>query len=265
MTDAQDNTAEEGGSTQVAGAPVGPSSQTIRAVFIGRRSTAAQVEALFPAVPDADPSVSGVPDVAGGRRIVVVPFTNQKSALRWVRSAPPRVLLVELEPRPASRLRFCSAVRDRWPALAILAVGDEPPRDAFGFDGFVSLPLTAEKVARAFECLGEDASGHILQRGPFQLNVATRTLYTPRGSRHMTPKQCALLELLMRRHNEVVYRSDIMAAIWETSYLDDTRTLDVHIRWLRESIEADPSSPLYLLTVRGQGYTFQAPERGPRP
>ncbi len=93
--------------------------------------------------------------------------------------------------------------------------------------------------------------------------MATRTLVTPRGSRHMTPKQCALLEMLMTHANQVVCRGDIMAAIWETSYLEDTRTLDVHMRWLRESIEPDPSSPLYLLTVRGQGYTFQTPDASP--
>ncbi|MCX6043557.1 MAG: helix-turn-helix domain-containing protein [Chloroflexi bacterium] len=70
----------------------------------------------------------------------------------------------------------------------------------------------------------------------------------------MTPKQCALLEMLMLNHGKVVLRSDIMRLIWETSYLEDTRTLDVHVRWLRERIEPDPSSPIYLQTVRGVGY-----------
>lgn len=257
MADAQEMVAEEGDSTQSAGDRGGLSSGEIRAVFVGRRSTAAQVEALFPAR-------AGAAHVAAqpGSTLVVVPFTNQKSALRLIRTDPPRALLVELEPRPDSRMRFCSAVRSRLPALAIVAVGVDAPQASSGFDGFLPLPLSQESVSRAIEQIGTQVPGHILQRGPFQLNLATRTLYTPRGTRHMTPKQCALLEMLMQRHNEVVCRSDIMAAIWETSYLDDTRTLDVHIRWLRESIEQDPSSPLYLLTVRGQGYTFQAPERG---
>jgi DNA-binding response OmpR family regulator len=70
----------------------------------------------------------------------------------------------------------------------------------------------------------------------------------------MTPKQCALLQMLMVHHGNVVERSNIMQAIWETSYLEDTRTLDVHIRWLRERIEPDPSNPVYLKTVRGVGY-----------
>jgi DNA-binding response OmpR family regulator len=72
----------------------------------------------------------------------------------------------------------------------------------------------------------------------------------------MTPKQCALLNLLMARRNEVVSRSEIMQEIWQTNFLGDTRTLDVHVRWLREYIESDPSSPKRLITVRGKGYRF---------
>jgi DNA-binding response OmpR family regulator len=75
----------------------------------------------------------------------------------------------------------------------------------------------------------------------------------------MTPKQCALLQYLMLRSNEVVSRGEIMDAIWETNYLEDTRTLDVHIRWLRECIEPDPSQPVYLVTVRGAGYCLKIP------
>ena len=73
----------------------------------------------------------------------------------------------------------------------------------------------------------------------------------------MTPKQCSLLHMLMERRNEVVSRLEIMQEIWQTNFLGDTRTLDVHIRWLRERIERDPSNPQYLLTVRGKGYRFR--------
>ena len=60
--------------------------------------------------------------------------------------------------------------------------------------------------------------------------------------------------MLMLNHGSVVSRKAIMESIWETSYLEDTRTLDVHVRWLRERIEPDPSNPSYLKTVRGVGY-----------
>ena len=228
--------------------------RAIRAAFVGRRGIAAQLEAML-AGETADAPARETSDA-----IALIALTSQKAALRLLRTDPPPVLLVEIDPRPDSRLRFCATARSRLPTLAILAVGVEPPRGSFAFDGFLPLPLSQEGVDRALERIRSRSTGHVLLRGPFRLDLATRTLDTPRGTRHLTPKQCALLELLMRRHDQVVHRREIMAAIWETSYLDDTRTLDVHIRWLRECIEPDPSSPLYLLTARGRGYTFQTPE-----
>jgi two-component system, OmpR family, phosphate regulon response regulator PhoB len=58
----------------------------------------------------------------------------------------------------------------------------------------------------------------------------------------------------MHRPNQVISREDLMREIWETHYLGDTRTLDVHIRWLREKIEANPTRPRLLVTQRGVGY-----------
>lgn len=276
MAYAQGNATQESSRLQNAAGASEPSDRpppAIRIAFVGRRSTAERMEGLFShdqaAVRPETDAVAPLPRDAPGHSltdgIAVTVLTNQKAALRLLRTDPPRVLLVEVDARPDSRQRFCQTLRSRAPALAIFGVGAEPPQGSFTFDGFLPLPLTRERVAAAIEGIRAQSGSQVLQRGPFRLNVATRTVYTPRGSRHMTPKQCALLELLMTHHNEVVCRSDIMAAIWETSYLDDTRTLDVHIRWLRESIEPDPSSPLYLLTVRGQGYTFQTPDRAALP
>jgi DNA-binding response OmpR family regulator len=58
----------------------------------------------------------------------------------------------------------------------------------------------------------------------------------------------------MENAGNVVSRQEIMQQIWDTDYMEDTRTLDVHIRWLRERIEQDPSAPQLLVTVRGRGY-----------
>ncbi len=71
-----------------------------------------------------------------------------------------------------------------------------------------------------------------------------------------TPKEFKLLHLLLRNHHQVLTRKEIMEHVWETSYMGDTRTLDVHIRWIRQKIEANPSRPKYLITVRRMGYRF---------
>lgn len=72
----------------------------------------------------------------------------------------------------------------------------------------------------------------------------------------LTPKELKLLQLLIDNHNQVLSRKEIMQTVWETDYMGDTRTLDVHIRWVREKIEENPSRPQRLITVRGRGYRF---------
>lgn len=72
----------------------------------------------------------------------------------------------------------------------------------------------------------------------------------------LTPKEFKLLYLLISHQGDVLSRQTIMETVWETTYMGDTRTLDVHIRWLREKIEGNPSRPKRLLTVRGVGYRF---------
>ena len=90
------------------------------------------------------------------------------------------------------------------------------------------------------------------------LNVEKRTLRNGRGNHHLTPLECRLLYALMRRPGRVVTRKSLMKEVWDTDYVGDTRTLDVHICWLRKKLEEDPHRPVYLRTVRGVGYRFGA-------
>ena len=83
-----------------------------------------------------------------------------------------------------------------------------------------------------------------------------------RSAEHqLNPKLSRLLLTFMQRQGEVIPRKFLMQHIWETTYMGDTRTLDVHIRWLRKVIEDDPSAPNYLKTIRGQGYRFDNPKQ----
>jgi len=79
---------------------------------------------------------------------------------------------------------------------------------------------------------------------------------------HLTPIERRLLALFMHHPGRVFSHAFLMREVWGTDYLDDTRTLDVHICWLRRKIEPDPYHPIHLITVRGLGYYFNgfAPE-----
>jgi DNA-binding response OmpR family regulator len=235
----------------------GDDAKTIRVLSVARRVTATQLDALF-----ANLALVDCAEDASDRQLEPIEFvslTNQKAALGLMRKQPPKVVLVEVDERPNSRVRFCEMIRYRLPSVAIFAVGKQEPAGAFDFDGFIELPLNEEAVLAEIRRIRNQFARHVLTRGPIRLNVATRTVFTSNGQHHMTPKQCSLLQMLMENCNRTVSRSEIMASIWETSYLEDTRTLDVHIRWLRERIEPDPSNPIYLLTVRGMGYHLHVP------
>jgi len=97
-----------------------------------------------------------------------------------------------------------------------------------------------------------------LRVGDFILDTGRKKLLRTGRCYKLTPKLFALLNLLMKNQGQIVARKVIMKEIWQTDYMGDTRTLDVHIRWIREKIEDDPSRPKHLLTVRGMGYRFVA-------
>ncbi len=98
--------------------------------------------------------------------------------------------------------------------------------------------------------------------GELELDLITRRVRL-RGQRlEMTPKEFSLLAELMRHEGEVLSRDLLLERIWGYDYAGYSRTVDVHIRWLREKIEEDPSHPRYLQTVRGVGYRFEGPVGG---
>ena len=74
-----------------------------------------------------------------------------------------------------------------------------------------------------------------------------------------------LLQTLMERPGEVIERTELFSRVWETEYVEDTRSLDVHISWLREALEQDPRHPRLIKTIRGVGYRLDLGEPPTRP
>jgi len=97
---------------------------------------------------------------------------------------------------------------------------------------------------------------HTVNIGPFAIDTESKKLRIDGEVHNLPPKLFDLLMLLVKNSGETVYREHIMQTVWHTDYMGDTRTLDVHIRWLREKLEKNPSDPKYLLTIRGSGYRF---------
>lgn len=120
-------------------------------------------------------------------------------------------------------------------------------------------PFSKDELLNRLDLL-EHGQWGVLQVGELALDVRTRQVYRAgQVVRQLPPKQARLLQLFMSYPDRTLTRKFLMEAVWETDYIEDTRTLDVHVRWIRECIEQDPARPQYLRTVRGVGYRFGVP------
>lgn len=99
-------------------------------------------------------------------------------------------------------------------------------------------------------------ASQVLSIDGLRLNLKTRELQNGHGVSRLTPKECQLLATFMRHPNQVLSHRFIMREVWETDYIGDMRTLQVHVSWLRRKIEENPRRPIRLRTVRGVGYRF---------
>lgn len=108
--------------------------------------------------------------------------------------------------------------------------------------------------------LNAQATQQVFRAADLTLDLASREIKGCNGNNRLTPKECELLALFMSYPGRVLSRKLLMKEVWGTDFLDDTRTLEVHVCWLRKKIEDDPYRPRYLRTVRGVGYHFSVPE-----
>mgnify|MGYP005848213297 CR=1 FL=1 len=123
------------------------------------------------------------------------------------------------------------------------------------------MPFTSRKLVNVIERLSQPAEDEkVITCGALSMNVTRRVLVARGQETPLTPKLALLVEIFLQHPGETLDRKRLMEHVWQTDYLGDTRTLDVHVRWFRRAIESDPSSPRYLKTVRGVGYRLEIPD-----
>ncbi len=127
-------------------------------------------------------------------------------------------------------------------------------------EGLVPKPVLARKLVIRVKAVIDDKPPRLLTVGHLSLDLERHRLIRGNKNYSLTPKEFVLLKILMSRVGQTVTRKTLMKEVWETDYLGDTRTLDVHIRWVREKVEESPSKPQHLITVRGLGYRLAADE-----
>ena len=174
----------------------------------------------------------------------------------------PDVIVVDAASLKTSGARMCRDLRKAMEHPRILLVIDKKTvvDENSGADLILQYPFTPRKLLNGVNRLMPAGDGAALQVGPIKLNLAQRKVKCGSREERLTPKQSKLLEVLMRHAGEVVTRKMLIKQVWDTDYTGDTRTLDVHVSWLRAVIEPNRLKPRYLKTLRGQGYRLDAGE-----
>ncbi|HIE39325.1 MAG TPA: response regulator transcription factor [Anaerolineales bacterium] len=189
---------------------------------------------------------------------------TRRNANAWLEKGSPDLLIVDARHLRFNASRFCQALRANGnpvPLLLILPEGEEDPSS--GATAILRGKLTSRKLFNRIRRILSGPGGEILRVGDIVLDVKRRTVSRSGQQRRLTPKQTHLLEVFMRNPGRVLTRAFLMKEVWNTDFVGDTRTLEVHIHWLRRAIEETPSNPVYLTTVRRLGYRFDVPQADP--
>jgi two-component system cell cycle response regulator CtrA len=167
-------------------------------------------------------------------------------------------------------LRTLRVAKVKTPILilsGLAGIEDKVKGLGFGADDYLTKPVSVgELLARIRAILrrsdrnsGGGADRDILHVGMIKLDAGSRRIWRNDAEIQLSQKEFDLLACLMRNRGLALSRDVLLERVWGFDYVGDGRTVDVHIRWLREKVELDPSSPEYLQTVRGIGYRFDLP------
>jgi len=189
--------------------------------------------------------------------------------LQKARDFTPDLIILDLMLPELDGLSVCRMLRrdSNVPIIMLTARGTEMDRIAgleTGADDYVVKPFSlGELLARVRASLRRakaDNRAHTtkLAAGNLSLDLLARRTYLDQNELKLTHREFDLLAELMRNQGAVLSRDLLLNRVWGYDYVGDSHTVDVHIRWLREKIEADPSTPKRITTVRGVGYRFES-------
>lgn len=199
---------------------------------------------------------------------VTVVADGVRAVAEFDRSGADLVLLDLMLPGQ-SGTEVCKQIRQRSTVPIIMLTAKDAEIDKvlgleLGADDYVTKPYSSrELVARIRAVLRrrsepEELITATVAAGPVRMDVERHVVHVGGEPVAMPLKEFELLEMLLRNAGRVLTRGQLIDRVWGSDYVGDTKTLDVHVKRLRSKIEPDPSSPRYLVTVRGLGYKFEA-------
>jgi len=186
----------------------------------------------------------------------VTTVTSGATALETIPELMPNVVVINAMSLRTNGLRITNWIRTAWPDLPIILIiaEDEAITNAPQANVLLRLPFTVQKLINRLRLFNEVKHKHILKKGVLELNTQTAVAHYKDKEAHLTPRCSDLLRVMMEKPGKVLTRKELFSHVWDTDYTGDTRTLDVHISWLRNALEENPRQPELIQTIRGIGY-----------
>ena len=195
---------------------------------------------------------------------------NGTQAIESFNSFSPDLILLDLMIPELSGTEVCRVIRSTSQVPIIMLTAKDAEIDKvvgleLGADDYVTKPYSSrELIARIKAVLrrgitddGSIQDQDLMEVGPVKLNIGKHQVSVNGSPVSLPLKEFELLEFLMRNSGRVLTRSQLIDRVWGGDYYGDTKTLDVHIKRLRAKIEADPSNPVLIQTIRGLGYKLE--------
>lgn len=190
-----------------------------------------------------------------------------EEALEKLRNANYDIMLLDVMLPKLSGFEVCQQVRDfsNIPIVMLTAKGEDMDKILgleYGADDYITKPFNILEVKARLKAIMRRTTPKpvetvkIIENGDLKLDAESRRLYICGREINLTAKEFEVLELLVLNPNKVYSRESLLKLIWGANYPGDVRTVDVHIRRLREKIESNPSEPKYVHTKWGVGYYY---------
>ena len=202
----------------------------------------------------------------------VVRASNGQEALQQVQLTKPNLIVLDLMLPQLSGLEVCRLLRREHndvPVIMLTAKGEEIDRVIgleVGADDYLVKPFSLRELVARIKALlrrskageSENKQAKVYQHQELMINLSEHRVMVGERQVELSPKEFKILAMLMSTPGRVFSREELLEQVWGLDFYGDTKTVDVHIRWLREKIEDDPSAPKYVQTVRGFGYRLGA-------
>lgn len=194
-----------------------------------------------------------------------------EEALEYVQSKEYDMILLDLMLPKMNGLEVCQQIREfsDVPIIMLTAKGEDMDKILgleYGADDYITKPFNILEVKARIKAImrrtrkpaAQEEKVRVVEAGDLKLDCESRRVFISGREINLTAKEFDVLELLVFNPNKVYSRENLLNIVWGYEYPGDVRTVDVHIRRLREKIETNPSEPKYVHTKWGVGYYFQA-------